>query len=165
MRVVKILAISAAGSLACFGLACVYTLIFPYFHWWTRLSVSSDDLPNYLSERYGDGVLHSERVTRPCDYSKPEFSAIAFAPSSIVDCLQLEELYPDAIGRTTYVLDKNHQVWMWTYIQGSLFNVELLFWSPFVGLGVGVIIAFVRLCHRAGEIGVADSCRIAACPH
>ncbi len=105
--------------------------------------MSSEDLPSYVSDYYGDSVLQSGQVTRPCDYSKPEFSGIAFPPGSIVDCLQLVELYPDAIGRTTYVLDKNHQVWRWTYMQGGLLNVELLCISPFAGLGAGMMIGFV----------------------
>ena len=52
-------------------------------------------------------------VTKPCNFSSPEFSLFTNAPRGIIDCIQTLEPQPDGFVRYAYVLDKDGTVWHW----------------------------------------------------
>ena len=54
-------------------------------------------------------------VTKPCDFSSPEFSLLTNRPREIIDCIQDKTTYADGWGEQTYVLDADGVVWEWSH--------------------------------------------------
>ena len=54
-------------------------------------------------------------VTKPCNFSSPEFFPLAGPPKGIVDCIHDETIYADGWGEQTYVLDTDGIVWEWSH--------------------------------------------------
>ncbi len=113
-----------------------------YFSRWRRLAIAPQDAAVYLAGR-GQAADLSGRITKPCDFSKPEFSFPVNAPARISDCIQLEWWGPEVYDRRTYVLDQPGSVWAWSFRLYAP-EVELaMFCMSGFGLGVGALVGIL----------------------
>jgi hypothetical protein len=95
-----------------------------------------------------DIVTFFVEITKPCDFSSPEFTFLANPPINSVSCIQATTYYaPDGFDQNAYVLDRSNDVWEWSHIVGpnSYFTMFALIG---VGLLVGLIVGIVSLRHR-----------------
>ena len=86
------------------------------------------------------------RITQPCNYSSPEFSALANPPGNIVDCIQdLEISGGEALGRFTFALDKDGGIWKNSHWSNSLGLVQQAIVFAFFGATVGLVVGYTWL--------------------
>ena len=98
--------------------------------------------PDYLITHLSEAekqVTPFITITKPCDYSEPEFSFFSNSPKDIEDCLQIRTHYPEGYGQETFVRDSNGNIWEWSYL--AYFGLNELLCYPSYGLLIGLVIA------------------------
>jgi hypothetical protein len=53
------------------------------------------------------------KVTKPCNFSSSEFSFLTHPPKNITSCIQGATQNAEALGRETYLMDADGNVWEW----------------------------------------------------
>ena len=168
MRLAKILAIGLIGLIL--GLAWSRSISSGYFQAWEKLpppplpiiefvavgegsiiaKTANDSVlrcSSWLHECWAQADLSKSsfdhtRVTKPCDFSSPEFSSFKSHPKNTIDCIQGVTQYAEGVGMDTYILDSDGNVWEWSYIfagNETLFAAFAPYCCPSFGLLIGII--------------------------
>ena len=133
MQVIRIILFSIIGLFL--GIVFSNVTTSGYFERWKISHLPQD----YIVTRFAEAQNTPLIVTKPCDYSEPEFSIFTNSPKNIEDCLQIKILYPEGEGRDTFVRDSNGNIWEWSYL--SYFGLNELVCYPSYGLLIGLVIA------------------------
>jgi hypothetical protein len=168
MRLVKILLFGFIGLIV--GLGGSHILSSGYSHVWNKLPSPPSPIAEFIAVGEGDIIakttndtilrcsswrdecwvrddiseyhFDSTRITRPCDLSSSEFRNIKINPENIIDCIQGVTQYPEGIGRYTYVLDINGNIWEWSYIFAGSDTLYALF-APYCCSSLGIILGVI----------------------
>jgi hypothetical protein len=133
MQAIKIILFSIIGLFL--GIVFSNVITSGYFERWKVSHLPQD----YIVTRFVEAQNTNLIVTKPCDYSEPEFFIFTNSPKNIEDCLQIKMLYPEGEGRETFVRDSNGNIWEWSHV--SHFQLNELVCYPFSGLLIGLVIA------------------------
>jgi hypothetical protein len=87
------------------------------------------------------------KITKPCDLSSSEFSFLTRPPKHIAACIQGATQYAEALGRETYLMDTDGNVWEWHLISGGL-GLSLTFCASISCAILGGIIGLGSLLIR-----------------
>ena len=121
-----------------FGLIANSVIEAGYFQQWQGLTAPATPLTELATHTYFNGI------TKPCDYSAPEFSFLTNAPRNIVDCVRAENQHFETPGYTTYALGSDGRVWTWEYSPAwPLFLYMRYIVSAFLGAMLGVVVCMV----------------------
>jgi len=111
---------------------------------------SSDGNTYYLSYQYNEGWLQESvpeelinpfEVTKPCDFSFPEFSRFSNAPENVRDCVQEKTMYADGYIKHAFVVDSDGNLWEWHHTI-SPEDLTPMFCLPSSGLLIGLLVGF-----------------------
>ena len=120
-----------------------------YFERWERLNTGPTEIPRYFSVSWQQSMGGHVKITKPCDYSWPEFSIPASPPRGITDCLQRLEMDPGGSTRITYVLDECGTVWQRTHPDNTRVHYLGMLCLPSAGLIAGAIAALIFEASKA----------------
>ena len=99
----------AVSGLFLFLIGYLIVFVFDFFAPWYKVSTT----PDYIFSAKGGTRLSEESwISKPCDYSSPEFSLLTIPSENIVDCVQVHNFYD--MWRDAYVRDIYGDVWMWS---------------------------------------------------
>lgn len=150
MKILRAVVFGIVGLLIGFSFA--NAAVSGYFVRWELASIPSEKIDALFDvEEEMSGPRSATKYTKPCDYTKPEFSFLSNSPKFIEDCMQEYEQYPEGAGRWAYVLDNNGNVWRWehtSYYDGPINNMICF---PGLGLLLGIIIGFTVNSARKTE--------------
>jgi len=144
MQFLKTIAFATIGLIV--GLAIFILVDGGYFERWKQVSPPPPNIVRYFSvseaqeQSMSKGIV---KVTRPCDYSAPEFSLLSNSPKRIVDCFQESIEYAGTYYQNTSVLDSDGNVWDWHLFRIGLDYLGSLICLPGLGLLTGLFIAFL----------------------
>ena len=141
MKIVKIIAFGAIGLFLGLGLSSIIES--GYFQPWKKLSAPPPNMSAYFSVGEEQNSPTPVKITKPCDFSSPEFSLLSNSPKNIVDCIQRSEVYPDGYGRFASVLDSDGNVWEWAHVVTASDSLSSMICLPSLGLLIGVVIALL----------------------
>jgi hypothetical protein len=82
------------------------------------------------------------RITKPCNFSSPEFSPIKRHPENISDCIQGVTQYVEGNIAQTFVLDNVGNIWEWNNASSGfdpLAAIFITFCSSSLGIVLGII--------------------------
>jgi len=138
MRMIRVIGFAMLGFFLAFWLYDLFES--GYFRRWEKLSSPTEQVSEYFSAPTKKANSGFE-VTKPCDYSMPEFSLISNSPKNIIDCVQTRQLYAEGEGRDTFVRDNAGNIWKWTNLV-YIDMIALVCWPGFGAL-IGVVAAIV----------------------
>ncbi len=137
MQIIRIIVFGTIGFFL--GIGILYLHEAGFFEAWQKEAAPPNDMQAYFSGARNQDNSAGGTITNHCDYSLPEFSFISNHPAKIVACAQVTQLYPEAIGRHTFVRDGNGDIWDWSYMSYMSLG-EVVSW-PSVGIIFGIIVA------------------------
>jgi hypothetical protein len=138
MRTIRVIGFAIIGFFLAFWLYDIFES--GYFQRWEKLASPSEQVSEYFSAPEKKAISGFE-VTKPCDYSMPEFSILSNAPKNSIDCVQTKQLYPEGEGRATFVRDNAGNIWEWSNLV-YVNMIALVCWPGFGAL-IGIIAAIV----------------------
>jgi len=149
MKIVKMIAFGVIGLFI--GLGFLTITESGYLQRWRKLSTPPQNVSEYFSAGEEQNSPSPVKITKPCDYSSPEFSILSNSPQNTVDCVQRYEIYSDGYGRFASVLDNNGNVWEWAHVVTAYDSLSTGVCLPSLGLFVGVVIAFLANRPTGGD--------------
>ena len=169
MQTIRIIAIGIAGFILGLGLFLIDNN--GYFQYWQNLPSPPQEISEiipagapsffiktldgstyYYSSWHNEGWLQKTvptdfvnpfEVTRPCDFSSPEFSLLTNSPPKIKDCVQETTLYADGSTQYTLAIDGKGNIWEWKHTTTAYDSLNQIIFFPFIGLLFGIVIAIL----------------------
>jgi hypothetical protein len=114
----------------------------------------------WILDQAPTGIHFVGEVTKPCDFSLPEFSFLANPPINSVSCIQARTDYGDGFSKYAYVLDRSSDVWEWSHPVSAYSSYFMMFALPGAGLLLGLVISILSLRHRGKNQMHRDSSRL-----
>jgi hypothetical protein len=111
-----------------------------YLQRWEKLPLEVQSISQHFALEEGISSRPT-KITKPCDYSMPEFSWFSNSPKNIVDCVQKSEIFADGYLRFTSALDNKAIVWEWKHMKTANESIRQMICFPSAGLIIGVLIA------------------------
>lgn len=139
MGFIKILAGGMIGLLLGVGIFQLDTNGF--FERWKKLTSPSTDILN-LFEIEGASSGNGVEITKPCNFSTPEFSFVSNYPKDIVDCVQKIVREADVYTKSAYAKDSKGIIWEWRLFSYAYAENSKLFMYPLLGFAFGLAITF-----------------------
>jgi hypothetical protein len=98
----------------------------------------------WVKDKIPERVSWSGEVTKPCNYSSPEFVLLANPPGTRIDCVQSN----DGFTRYAYVLDDSGNTWQWAFGESIDNRMGRMVIYPALGALVGLILGVIWLRRR-----------------
>jgi hypothetical protein len=114
----------------------------------------------WIQDQAPTDIHFAGEVTKPCNFSLPEFFFLANPPINSVSCIQARTDYGDGFSKYAYVLDRSNDVWEWSHPVSAYSSYFMMFAFPGAGLLVGLVVGIVSLRHRGRNQMHRDSSRL-----
>jgi len=113
----------------------------------------------YLSYNYSEGwiqksvpeeLIYPFEVTKPCDFSFPEFSRFSNAPNDVINCVQEKTNYGDGYIKFAFIVDSTGNIWEWRHGITPK-DITAMFCLPSSGLIIGLLVGFAFASMNNGK--------------
>ena len=110
---------------------------------WKQVSNPSNEILNLFALEALPGSSDGVEFIKPCKKPSPELFTLWKSPKDSAACVQRIVRESDVYARSTFVMDKNNNIWMWQNSWYAYEEESRKVFFPMFGSVMGIMIALI----------------------